>query len=331
VATTTLAVWSQPLALLGLLALALAYGPQRLAWRALGWALAIGLLLVLRQADGTAAFALKRSDIILVVLANMALFATLLWWWTRHHPVWRWALLVPLALLLYGGKAPDSVNAWLLQSSPAPWAVQIAYLKYLFIVLPGTVVGERMEHEARFGTAPAPAPVAWLGLVSAAVVVGVLAGLQAREVPLTLLMAGFASALLAWRSPGLRPAIGLLMVGLLLEPLEGGIRKDGLNLSYVLTTAGLSWLSLAALRALGERRWGAGCLAVLAGPGRNAVLAYVLGALGVMPLLHLSGLHDAWAALSGNAFEAVLRGVLFTAAVAVIVALANRRGWVLKA
>jgi predicted acyltransferase len=328
VAGTTLAAYAQPLALLALAALVLALGPWRWPWRTLGGVLSTVLLLGLRQADGDWAFALKRSDIILVVLANMALVGTLLWWWTRQRPVWRWALLVPLALVLYGAKAPGSVNAWLLQASPAPWAMQVAYLKYLVIVLPATFVGERLWRAGKGGAMVSSATPLAAGC--ALLVVGVLIGLQARAVPATLLAAALLAGGIAWQAPALRPAFWLLLCGLLLEPLEGGIRKDGLNLSYVLVTSGLGWFVLAALHGLAGRA-GAAVLALFAASGRNALLAYVLAALLVLPLLQLTGLHAAWAGLDGSALDALLRGVLITAAVMALVALANRAGCVLKA
>lgn len=328
VAGTTLAAFAQPLALLALAALVLALGPWRWPWRTLGGVLAAVLLLALRQADGGWAFALKRSDIILVVLANMALVGTLLWWWTRQRPAWRWALLVPLALVLYGAKAPGSVNAWLLQASPAPWAVQVAYLKYLLIVLPATVIGERLWRAG--GSSATVSMPAVLAAACALLVAGVLVGLQARAVPATLLAAAMLAGGIAWRAPALRPAFWLLCCGLLLEPLEGGIRKDGLNLSYVLVTSGLGGFALAAMQGLAA---GAGLrvLGVLAQSGRNALLAYVLAALLVLPLLHMSGLHALWAGLDGSAAAAVVRGVIVTAAVMALVAAANRAGWILKA
>jgi predicted acyltransferase len=328
VATTTLAPFAQPLALLALLALALLCAAKRWPWRLAGLLLALALLAALRTPGGDAAFSLKRSDIILVVLANMALVGTLLWWWTRQLPLWRWALLLPLAFVLYGAKAPESVNAWLLQASPLPWAANVAFFKYLVIVLPGSWLGERLREAASGGRAVRMA--GWVGMAAAVPVVLALYGLQTRHVAATLLVCGSLAALLAWREAELRPAAGLLICGLLLEPLEGGIRKDGLNLSYVLVTAALAWFALHALRAMREWPLGAAVLRGLCSSGRNAVLAYVLAAWAVLPLLHLVGLHGAWSGLNGNPFEAVLRGLLVTAAVAGLVALANRRGWVLK-
>jgi hypothetical protein len=115
-----------------------------------------------------------------------------------------------------------------------------------------------------------------------------------------------------------------VLLGLLMEPLQGGIRKDPSTFSYQVLTAGLSALLLVALQALRG-------LGIAAALGRNPMLAYVAGSLCVLPLLQLTGLLPLWSGLTGSAAEALLKGALLTCAVVVLTLAANRLGWIWRA
>lgn len=307
-------------------------------WLSLAAFLLLGLLLVRRVplavkllAGATVAglwawvgIELKRHDIILVVLAGMAGIGTLLWAATRAgREHWRWwALPAVVAVML----APPEAWTRSLQATPADWAWRFAFLKYLLIVVPGMAVGEALAR------GEAPNRDRLLAALAVATVLVNLTLLQARE---TALNAGLTAPLLAWgavraaREGGLAArawplAAGLVLLGLLMEPLQGGIRKDPSTFSYQVLTAGLSALLLIALQAIR----GIGLPAEL---GRNPLLAYVAGSLCVLPLLQLTGLQPWWSGLTGSAAEALLKGALLTGAVVVLTLAANRLGWIWRA
>ena len=105
----------------------------------------------------------------------------------------------------------------------------------------------------------------------------------------------------------------LMLVGIALDPVDGGITKDYCNLSYLFTTGGMSALVTAVLLML-EMRFGVRCRFV-AGVGQNPMLAYtvtnfligpILSAVGLLPLLY--GL------AAGSQFWGVMQGVLITLA-----------------
>lgn len=303
-----------------------------LAFALLGLMLLPRLPLALRAAAAGVALALwawrgiepQRQDIILVVLAWMAALGALLWAGTRGREAWRWWVLpVVVALML----APPDSWPRALTASPADWAWRFAYLKYLLIVVPGLAVGDALAR----GEAPLrDRGLAWIALV---LVLANLVLLYGRH---TGLNAALSAALLLWGGLRARRAGGfaawawplaaaLLLLGLAMEPLQGGIRKDPSTFSYQVVTAGLSLLLLLALQGLAGR-WQALPIAL----GRNPVLAYVAGGLCLLPLLQLSGLLPAWSALNGSAPLALLKGLLFTAGVAALTVAANRAGWIWK-
>lgn len=303
-----------------------------LALALLGLALLPRLPLWLRGTAAAVALALwawrgavpQRQDVILVVLAWMAALGALLWAATRGREAWRWwALPVVVALML----APADAWTRALTASPADWAWRFAYLKYLLIVVPGMTVGDWLAR------GEAPLRDRGLAVLALALVALNLVLLYGRH---TGLNAALSAALLLWgglrarRAGGLAAlawplAAALLLLGLALEPLQGGIRKDPSTFSYQVVTAGLSLLLLLALQGLAGR-WQAPAIAL----GRNPVLAYVAGGLCVLPLLQLSGLLPAWSALNGTAPLALLKGLLFTAAVTALTLAANRAGWIWK-
>ncbi|MYN06755.1 DUF5009 domain-containing protein [Pseudoduganella aquatica] len=114
----------------------------QLGVRAAGLAGAAVLMALFRDAHG-APFSIARSDIIMLVLANAALAAGLLWLATRTRPELRLLFLALLLALRLGHGEPGWAH-WLWQASPWPELMQTAFLQYLFIVIPGTLAGDML-------------------------------------------------------------------------------------------------------------------------------------------------------------------------------------------
>ncbi|NEP58158.1 MAG: DUF5009 domain-containing protein [Symploca sp. SIO2G7] len=104
------------------------------------WGLGIWLLYKLGDPDGTG-FSLEQSDIILVILTNIAVFSSIIWLFTRYNP-WLRISLIGLLLALNLSANTDGWIAAVWSVSPAPWIFRFDYLKYLFIGIPGTLVGD---------------------------------------------------------------------------------------------------------------------------------------------------------------------------------------------
>ena len=297
------------------------------------------LLWTLPFNDGTG-FSWKRSDIILVVLANMALAGSVVWWLTRHNPLLRLALLPFVAAVLLAGKAGESWNHWLLTASPAPWAYQFYYLKYLFIVLPGTVAGEWLQDAGQHPATDAAAktPGTRVAMAAAALVVINVALLYQRDLLLNLVAS---VALCGWLVLAVRngstldrrlahAGIYALLLGLALEALEGGIRKDSSTFSYYGVTTALAFLALLVFRYLGTAAGTVRVTNFLAVQGRNPLLAYVAGSLVVLPVMRLTGLYPHWSALNWHWAAGSLKGIVFTALVAGLTWWTVKRGWIWK-
>ncbi|WP_199233748.1 DUF5009 domain-containing protein [Pedobacter sp. HMWF019] len=280
-------------------------------------------------------FSLNSSDIIIIVLANMAFFGTLIWWFTRNQPLLRIGILPLLMAMLLTAKDTASWNSILFNWSPAPWIYKLYYLKYLFIVLPGTFAGEWLLNRT---AEKVPDPIAgdksklliasllcWLllvcnvlclymrWLVSNLWITAVLAALL-LQVLKTLKQGADQTLYRKFANAGSY----LLILGLFFEAFEGGIKKDVSTFSYYFVSTGLAFLVLLSFTILEKLGYFSTVIKYLGDNGKNPMVAYTAGNLFLIPILKLTGAEtylDSAPHLPAGGF---LRGLIFTAVISVI-------------
>lgn len=243
----------------------------------------------------------ETNDIILLVLANVALVGGLIYLLTRTKPTWRWAFVAVWTAVVIARLEPGWVKDLFAWREPIKWVYNAEFLKYLLLVVPGTFVGEAILRAARETPNEAlaehdeetPAPTRWpvgVQAVVAALAFGIVPLLThllfvrevAWAVAVGVLMGGALLALTHQANSAFERLIRtlcqigvlLLLVGLAFEPFQGGIKKDSATLSYFSLTGGLASLLLASLSQMIDawrfRGWG-WCIAV----GQNPILAYL--------------------------------------------------------
>jgi len=314
------------------------------AVKLLSFALAGVLLYLLPFKDGKG-FSLYRFDIIMMVLANMAFAGTLAWWCTRNNPWLRIGLLPFVMAVLLGAGVPGSINEAVFQWSPFPWMYKFYYLKYLFIIIPGTLAGGWLLQDNAVrppAENAAPSRTGMLAVLSFAVIVTNVVCLFARHLLvnlvittiLCLLLYYFSGRFLHAAKPLLlrffKAGVYLLLLGLFFEAYEGGIKKDPSTFSYYLVTGGLAFFMLMTFYYWQLSGAGAGILRYLSMNGRNPMVAYVAGNLLLLPLLRLSGGMNLYTAMQQNIAGGFLSGVLFTGIVSLITVFFTKRGWLWK-
>jgi predicted acyltransferase len=300
------------------------------------------LLFALPFKDGKG-FSLYRSDIIIIVLANMALFGTITWWFTQNKPWVRIGILPFVMAIILGAKAPGSWNEMVLQWSPAGWMYKFYYLKYLFIIIPGTLAGDWLVAAASLQKAGQPAvPAATVKIIAAISVVIIAANvilLFGRHTTIDLLLTVCCCAACYFilhqihhQQPSLEhrfftAGAYLLLLGLFFEAWEGGIKKDPSTFSYYFVTAGLAFFMLLAFQGLQLTGVGRRLVDYFSYNGKNPMVAYVAGNLLLLPLLHLSGGYALYTGMQKNITGGVLSGLLFTGIVSVITVVFTKKGW----
>ena len=260
------------------------------------------------------------SDIIIMILAVMAIWGGVLWMLTKDNIRWRWLVI----LLIAAFKALDSYAPAALEFVPScsaiGWFFSWDWLQYLLIILPASVIGDMILSHSRSGeTLVIDKQGAIAGAVAFAAVLVQLWGLFTRNVLADFCISAVLAAAfvaLTWKNHNLYSCVAwigfaLMLVGIALDPVDGGITKDYCNLSYLFTTGGMSALMTAVLLML-EMRFGVKCKFV-AGVGQNPMLAYTVTNFLIGPVLAMLGILPALYGLSaGSQFWGVMQGVIIT-------------------
>jgi len=304
--------------------------------RICGLAAMLLLLFFIKYPDGSG-FSIHRSDIIIMFLSAMAWAGTAVYAFTRASiPARLGVMAVLLAIKLFDTYV--GFPKW--TAFPLPWLFDWPHLRYLFVVIPGTIAGDIIAaslKQPRMDTVKEPWRYLSFAALMLCVIAATLCGLQARNTGLTALADGvlLAAAFAALPAPesGTEKALrGFFLwgtawfaLGLLLEPYEGGIKKDPPTLSYYFTTAGLALFALSALTVacdiFGKRRQ----LAIFIENGQNPMIAYAASANFIAPVLALTGLGGLMSRMAPTPWLGFWRGVFETALTALFVAFFTRR------
>ena len=306
-----------------------------------GWIAAI-LFLALSPLvyDGT--FSPARRDDIIAGLAFAALAGSIIWYFTRENLNARLVVLAAALALYLGARGEGWIQSfwW---SSPAPWLFQPSQLTLLAVVLPGTIAGDVLLRWMRspappYGTAGSgwgTSRITLLALLSLAIAPLVVIGLYNRWVQETTQIAIALCALgavLTWRPTSSTElllhrlfswAALWLLLGLVLDPFEGGIKKVPDTLSYFFTVTGITMMVMVALVAmvdvLGLRK----AVRPLIDVGHNPMLVYVLYTVFLNSLLEM--IPAMRGMLRGSPGESILRSLISTVVVVAIVQYFTRK------
>jgi hypothetical protein len=315
-------------------------------WITIGaWIAAILLVALLRYPDGSG-FSLARSDIILVVLTNMVIFGSLTWLFTRTNVLLRVGLLGLLMALRLSATTKGWI-ALLWAASPVPWIFQFDYLKYLFIVIPGTIAGDLILDWSQTSVIKGKdegVKEPWkqghycsIIVLMLAICLEVLIGLQARWIWQTTLLST-ALGLAGWFlfvNPNTETerllksfyqwSVYWLAIGLLFEPFQGGVKKDPSTLSYYFITTAIAFFILIAFTIIidffKQQKW----LQLLIDTGQNPMIAYVSFANLLWPILNLTHLEQLITKYTETPLMGFLKGIFYTLSVAYIVSFFTKR------
>lgn len=315
-------------------------------------------------------FSIHKNDIIILVLANMALIAALIWVFTRSNLYMRLGILALFVALRLTHAVDGSMNhliwnfsiqKWIAATFPAVSDVLLSkgvdltrtvfynpeFLKYLLIVIPGTIAGDLIYAGSREKVSIDKNP-GDRGFIYIPVLIFLnlalnLWGLFGRHITFVWIMNIFSSILVAWlvrqgkfkhlnRSRQLIYwSIFWLILGLIFEAWEGGIKKDHATYSYFFLTSGLAGLLIVFFKVwLPAFRTGK-VFGFIGLTGMNPMLGYVAVAYCIIPVLYflqvmpwIDQWHTHWA------WAGFIRGLVLTALMVVLTVLSVQKRYFWK-
>lgn len=329
---------------------------MRLPWKVSAWVrsavqaaaygIAVWMLLTVRYANDRT-FGLGYSNIIILVLANMAVFGTLAYALTWKNRWLRIGILpLIMAVMLGGTTASESWNAVLYNYSPVPWFYRFMYLKYLFIIIPGTIAGEYLSEWIKSSKQTGEIKVSGekkealiLLFLCLSLIVFNLYGLYTRRLTLNLcvtavlLITGYRYIFRVqtittrfWKNL-FTAGFYLLLLGLFFEAFEGGIRKDHSTYSYYFVTSGLAFFGLMVFSIVCDYFKYRKSTAFLSMSGQNPMIAYVGSSMVVLPLLNIMQIYPLLDYLTHNPWLGFLRGIIITGLVTLLAMFFTKIKW----
>lgn len=260
------------------------------------------------------------SDIIIMILANIAIIGGLIWMFTKDNLRLRWLILVfIIAMKALSSYAPQALS-WVPGFESIGWFFSWGFLQYLVIAIAGSIAGDKLLEHSRSGEkAEMDRCHLYAAVVALVAMIVQLWGLFTRNVLtdfiISLMLAGVFVAL-TYKRRNIMTWLGyfgfaFMLAGIAFDPIDGGITKDHCNLAYMLTTTGMTALTGTFVLAL-ELKWsikGRG----LSGCGQNPMLAYTVTNFFTMPILGICGIEQ-WLYTQGTSSPvwAMINGLTYT-------------------
>jgi len=260
------------------------------------------------------------SDVIIMILANIAIFGGLIWMFTKDNLRLRWLILLFIIAIKALSSYTPQVLAWVPSFAGIGWFFSWGYLQYLVIAIAGSITGDMLLNHSISGEKTEIGSYHIVaGIIALAAMLVQLWGLFTRHIAADFIISavmGGVFVLLTWKRRNIMTWLGyfgfaFMLAGIIFDPIDGGITKDHCNLSYMLTTTGMTALTGAFVLAL-ELKWnikGRG----LSGCGQNPMLAYTVTNFLTGPVLAMIGV-GAWldTISLGSPFWGVIRGLVYT-------------------
>lgn len=288
------------------------------------------MMVTTSYADGRT-FSLFFSNVIILLLANMAIFGSIFYIFTMYNRWLRLGLLLLLMAVTLGSSVENSWTQAVFNYTPLPWMYHFDYLKYLFIVIPGSIAGEYLmewmknRKDSDNSTSPQYRKMSIVLLILTITIITFnLYGLYTRmlavnlSVTVVLLLIGkyificsTDGIALLWKKL-FNAGAYLLLLGLCFEPFQEGIKKDPATFSYFFVTSGLAFMALLFLSIVCDYFKCVRSTRFLVMSGQNPMIAYVVGDLFIMPLANILGITSLLSYFQQNSWLGFLQGVILT-------------------
>jgi len=308
--------------------------------RLIGACVILGLIALFHWGYGMQV-TLHRRSIIILLLAFLYLFGSLLWYASRNSLWGRLAIFLGIIGISFLSKE-TGFDSWLYAQKSLRWVFNMEQIYFLLILLPATWVGDymggRLEWRGQRVIATDSPPVGHLfylllGMLTLFLCFGLyirwpewaLLSVSLSVLSLCMVIARNSSR---YSYPLIVLAAILLIVGILFDPYEGGIKKVPATFSYCFTMGGACIILLMFFHYICQKLPGSFFVRTFSGAGANPLMSYVIFGSFVMPVLKLTfliGLYQA-AYPSGQPWIGVLRAFVVVLFAMYLVSIMSRKG-----
>lgn len=290
-------------------------------------------------------FVKSKNNIIILVLANMAVVGTICWLITSKNHLLRMAIIVAFIGVWFSKDISESWTSKLWNFYPSVhWFYNFAYLKYLCIVLPGSVLGDFLVEYKKVNTSNYPigskSRITLLVLISFLFIVFHVVTLYLRYIDINLLghcLFGIVFYLLVHKNENSYVSYYKLLLGwgyvfttvaLFFEPIDGGIKKDPSSFSYWFLTSGLAFIFYIVCEFVSKEFTNNFLVKSIIKNGQNPMIAYCVSAFFITPILGLLGILPFFDVLSTqNPFLGLIRTIVYMVLMISATNFATNRGW----
>ncbi len=286
------------------------------------------------------------ADIIILIMAHMAGFGTLIYVFTMYNKTVRIAVLFFIMAIQLGSGVEGSINHAIWTFTPAAWLFKFEYLKYLFIIIPGSIAGEYLleniqtrKQDGNVNCIKDKATSYLLLVIGLAHILVNLCCLYNRWLAMNivinslLLFAGYfvlrkkdSGFIRLWKNLFIAGGF-MIILGLFFEAYEGGIKKDPTTFSYYLVSSGLAFMALMIFSIICDYYKCYRSTSFLVMTGQNPMIAYVATGLLTGPVLNLLGIMPLFSVFSTSPWLGFLQGVILTSIAMFITMFFTRIKW----
>ncbi len=317
---------------------------QKIIWRIVGWIGIISLMLILNYIYKFE-FSLHRRNIIILLLANVYLFGAVSWYITRNSTINRLILLGIWGAVQITCKYTH-FDLQLNQISGISWIFIFRMTHYMLLLIPATLIGDILYTRMKSGknyddlipnnkwknTLFIGLAMFGIWLIIALYNRWLLSIYISTPVVLYAFYVIIKKYFPAYISI-FKIAAAMIIIGIILEPVEGGIKKDPVTASYLLITGGISILWLCFIEFVSFKYTQSRFVKLFSGAGSNPLMAYVATTWFIIPLMNISFIIIPYNLLYPNGYHwiGVLRAIILVLLVMSLVAWASRKKLIWRA
>lgn len=243
---------------------------------------------------------LQRRGIIIFLLAFLYLFGALIWYFTKESYRNR-ALVFGLILAIAMASIYEKAAIVTYSNPNIRWWFNVEYIYFLLLLLPATFIGDTLQKRFSAGEdiykELTGKKMHFFFPIIFALVVWVIFAVYMRWYWLSLTVS-CSLLILLWQfvkrdftqyKTLFATAAYLLVAGLILDPIDGGLKKVPCTIQYCFVTCALSIFLLMFADYICKSIPNSLLVKTLAGAGKNPLMSYIAFDSFVMPLMKLTG------------------------------------------